>query len=188
MTRSLLELKPTLRLDLGGGDYLRPIDAGDVTQAYVDGLNDPEVHRYMEAPRKQRQTLDSIRSYVAANTADPYAVLFGLYCGGTLRGTVRLHDLDTVNRRATLGIALFDRRVWGRGLASRAIAAVTAFAAAELAVERLEAGIIEANAASVAAFEKAGFRRGGSKEADSELGPVGLWIHEAGQGAARGRG
>src|SRR5262245_35578690 len=103
MTRSLLELKPSLRLDLGGGDYLRPIAPTDVTQAYVDGLNDPEVHRYMEAPRKQRQTLDSIRSYVAANAADPHAILFGIYCGDTLRGTVRLHDLDSVNRRATLG-------------------------------------------------------------------------------------
>ena len=69
MTRALLDLKPALRLDIRDGAHLRPLLAADVTEAYVDGLNDPEVHRYMEAPRKQRQTLDGVRAYVAANAA-----------------------------------------------------------------------------------------------------------------------
>ncbi|MFM9843895.1 MAG: GNAT family N-acetyltransferase [Dongiaceae bacterium] len=179
MTRALLDLKPTLRLDLKQGAYLRPLLAADVTTAYVDGLNDPEVHRYMEAPRKQRQTLEAVRAYVAANAADGQAILFGLYAGGILRGTVRLHDVDSGLGTATVGIALFDRRVWGQGLGSAAIAAVARFATGELGLTRLEAGIIAANKGSIQAFEKAGFRQVQDKRADPELGPVGLWVFEA---------
>ena len=180
MTRALLDLKPTLRLDLRDGAYLRPLQAADVTTAYVDGLNDPEVHRYMEAPRKQRQTLEGVRAYVAANAADAQAILFGLYFGETLRGTVRLHDVDSGRGTATVGIALFDRRIWGQGLGSAALATVAHYAMAELGLTRLEAGIIAANGGSILAFEKAGFRRANDKPADPELGPVGLWVFEAG--------
>lgn len=179
MTRALLDLKPALRLDLKDGGYLRPLQAEDVTTAYVDGLNDPEVHRYMEAPRKQRQTLEGVRAYVAANAADPRAILFGLYAGGILCGTVRLHDVEPGRGTATIGIALFDRRIWGQGLGSAAIAAVARYATGELGLTRLEAGIIAANRGSIQAFEKAGFHRAGDKRADPELGPVGLWVFEA---------
>jgi RimJ/RimL family protein N-acetyltransferase len=175
MSRSLLEIKPSLRLDLGNGAYLRPISEADVTDAYVDGLNDPEVNRYLEV-RKLRQTSETVRAYVRANAADPWAVLFGIYSGNVLRGTLRLHDVDLSGSKATVGIALFDRHFSGRGLGSAAIAAVARFAAAELSLTHLAAGIIDANTASVRAFEKAGFRRARDKEADPELGSVGLWI------------
>jgi RimJ/RimL family protein N-acetyltransferase len=180
MTRALLDLKPALRLDLSDGAYLRPLTARDVTAAYVDGLNDPEVHRYMEAPRKQRQTLDGVRAYVATNAADSRAILFGLYVEGNLRGTLRLHDVDAARGTATVGIALFDRRIWGRGFGSAALAAVARYAMGELGLTRLEAGIIAANKGSIQAFEKAGFRRARDKVPDPDLGPVGLWVLEAG--------
>ncbi len=180
MTRALLDLKPTLHLELRDGAYLLPLQADDVTMAYVDGLNDPEVHRYMEAPRKRRQTLEDVRGYVAANAADPQAILFGLYVGEILRGTVRLHDVNFSRGIATVGIALFDRRVWGQGLGSAALAAVARYATGKLGLTRLEAGIIVANKGSILAFEKAGFRRTRDKPADPDLGPVGLWVFEAG--------
>jgi RimJ/RimL family protein N-acetyltransferase len=180
MTRALLELKPSLRLDLREGAYLRPLQAADVTQAYVDGLNDPDVHRYMEAPRKQRQTLEGVRSYVAANAADAQAILFGLYTGGRLRGTVRLHDIDTGRGTATVGVALFDRSIWRQGWGSAALAAVATYATSQLGLTRLEAGIIAANTGSIRAFENAGYHRAQDKPADPELGPVGLWVFDSG--------
>ena len=107
------------------------------------------------------------------------AILFGLYADGILRGTVRLHDVDSGRGTATVGIALFDRRVWGQGLGSAALASVARYATDELGLTRLEAGIIAANKGSILAFEKAGFRRAQDKPADPELGPVGLWVFEA---------
>ena len=185
MSRSLLEIKPSLRLELGDGAYLRPILEADVTQAYVDGLNDPAVNRYLEV-RRQRQTLESVRAYVRANAADPQAILFGIYSGNGLRGTLRLHDADPNSGKATIGIALFDRGFSGRGLGSSAIGAVARFAAAELSLTHLAAGIIDANTASVRAFEKSGFRRIKDKEPDPDLGPVGLWVLDSSAKAPQG--
>jgi RimJ/RimL family protein N-acetyltransferase len=186
MSRSLLEIKPSLRLDLGNGAYLRPISEADVTRAYVDGLNDPAVNRYLEV-RKQRQTPDSVRAYVRANAADPRTILFGIYSGNALRGTLRLHDVDVGGGKATIGIALFDPHFSGKGLGSSAIAAVARFAATELSLTHLAAGIIDANIASVRAFEKSGFRRAKDKEPDADLGSVGLWILDIGGKAPRDR-
>lgn len=176
MTRSHLGLKPSLRLELGNGAFLRPLVEADVSVAYVDGLNDPEVHRYMEAPRKQRQTPEIVRAYVGSNAADPRAILFGIYSDGILRGTLRLHDVDFREAIATIGIALFDRRVWGQGLGSDALAAAARFAFEELRLARLKAGIVDANAGSVRTFEKAGFRRAESMDADAGLGPAAWWV------------
>src|SRR5262245_48130153 len=113
MSQSLLEIKPSLRLDLGNGVYLRPISEADVTREYVEGLNNPEVNRYL-AVRNRRQTHHTARAYVRANAADPGAILFGIYSGNVLNGTLRLHDMDRRNSQATIGIALFDRDFSGR--------------------------------------------------------------------------
>jgi RimJ/RimL family protein N-acetyltransferase len=179
MSRPLDELKAALLLDLGPGVHLRPLKEADVSQAYVDGLNDPQVHKYMSAPRLRRQTPDTVRAYVRDNAADANAVLFGIFADGALRGTVRLHDIDTARRGANIGIALFDRAAWGRGLGTAAIAAVARFAAATLGLERLSAGIADANAGSVRAFEKAGFRRAEDTGVDPEIGATGRWVLEA---------
>ena len=175
MSRSLLEIKPSLRLDLGNGAYLRPIVEADVTQTYVDGLNDPAVNRYLEV-RRRRQTPESVRAYVRANASDPQAILFGIFSGNVLRGTLRLHDVDLGSSEAAVGIALFDRDTSGKGLGSSAIAAVARFATTEMSLIRLAAGIYDANTASVRAFEKSGFRRIEDMEPDPDLGSAGLWI------------
>ena len=143
---------------IGDGFLMRPINAGDVTQAYVDGLNDPEVGRFLTAGRKV-QTLDSVRSYVAMNADDPVAILFGIFVDDLLRGTVRLHKIG--DGFAYVGIAIFDKSLWGKGLATRTIKLVSEFAIASLGVTRIDAGrvIAAGNLGSHRAFEKAGYQQ-----------------------------
>lgn len=148
---------PDLRIDLPPDAFLRPLAIADVTTAYVDGLNDPVVHRYLVGPRRERQTDDLVRQFVAANAADPAAILFGLYVGQQLRGTCRLHDIDPDKGSAHLGISLFDRSIWGQGWGSRVIRAVADHALAAYGLSRIVAGIEEENEASRRSFTKAGF-------------------------------
>jgi RimJ/RimL family protein N-acetyltransferase len=149
-------LLPDLTLTLGGG-YLRTLGPDDVTGAYVDGLNDPEVHRYLVAPRQSRQSLETVKAYVLSNQADPRAALFGVFVDDVLRGSVRLHDIDGQAGTAYVGIALFDKTVWGQGWGRRAIVAVQEYVQA-LGVNTLFAGIESGNSASRACFTAAGFR------------------------------
>jgi RimJ/RimL family protein N-acetyltransferase len=142
-------------ISLQGDLSLRHLQENDVSAAYVDGLNDPEVHRFLVGPRRERQTEASVRAFVQANFEADDAILFGIFLDGILRGTSRLHDIR--DGTAWLGIAIFDRRVWGRGLARRAIEAIVTYASESLSVREVRAGIENENTGSQRAFAAAGF-------------------------------
>jgi RimJ/RimL family protein N-acetyltransferase len=145
----------SVRLDLTPTAYLTPLDESDVTQAYVDGLNDPVVHRFLVGPRSRVQTPDLVRGFVRANRDDAHAILFGLFVDGRLRGTARLHDIGRDG--AYLGLAIFDRGIWGQGWGSRMVDGVTRYAIGELGLPAVRAVIEEENLASRRAFEKSGY-------------------------------
>jgi len=145
------------KIYLGENAFLRPLSADDVTAGYVEGLNDPEVYRFLVGPSRQRQTIELVRGFVRANEEDLHAILFGLFVDGSLRGTSRLHDICLES--AYLGIALFDRSIWGQGWGTRMIRGIVDYAVDSLDVKKVFAGIENENMASQCAFEKAGFQR-----------------------------
>jgi RimJ/RimL family protein N-acetyltransferase len=168
-------IAPVVRL---AGGELRLLEPDDVSDAYVAGLRDPEVNRFLSAPREAPQTIETVRAYVAANRADPASALFGLYVDGALRGTVRLHDIQ-VGGDAFVGIALFDRSVWGRGWGRRCIEAVCAVAS-DLGVRRAVAGIHATNHASRHAFAAAGFVHDPLEDRETDDGVGERWYRTLG--------
>ena len=143
-------------LPLSGTDgaELRVLRESDITPAYVQGMSDPEVRRFVSVGRG---ALDerAIKDFVAENWSRPDCLLFGLFVDGVHRGNVRLHDYD--GRTVWLGIAVFDPAIRGKGFGSRALAAACDFAFGTLSCVSVRAGIDRENAVSVAAFRKAGF-------------------------------
>ncbi|MDA0330163.1 MAG: GNAT family N-acetyltransferase [Gemmatimonadetes bacterium] len=152
----LRSLGHELRLDLGDDGYLAPLGPDDVTDLYITGLNDPEVNRFLSGPRKEYQTRETVRAFVAANEASDDTILFGLFVEGVLRGTVRLHDVSAAS--AYVGLAFFDKRIWGRGWAKRALVRVCAFAFDAVGTKQVLAGVHDVNEGSRRAFEGVGFR------------------------------
>jgi [ribosomal protein S5]-alanine N-acetyltransferase len=154
----LVELKPLLRIPLNENAYLRPVLSSDVTDTYVNGLNDPSVNRFLGQSRERRQSYETVRSYVEENYRNPDGVLFGLFLDGELRGTVRLHEVHNDKKDAIVGVLIFDKNYWQKGWASRAIAAVVAFATRELGLTIFKAGMVAQNTASRNTFARLGFR------------------------------
>lgn len=164
-------------LDLPDGAVLRPVRAEDVTPAYPAGLNDPEVGEFLSAPRAARQTVESVRAYVRDNEAASNAVLFGIWVGHVLRGTVRLHDLD--GHMVRIGVAIFDRAVWGQGWGHRAVSAVTEWALRELGVAEVIAGVDARNERSRRCFARAGFRHDPARDVRREGFTAEQWVRRA---------
>jgi RimJ/RimL family protein N-acetyltransferase len=135
--------------------FLRPLAADDVTQAYIDGLNSSDVNRFLVEPNRQLQTRETVVSFVEQNLSASDSILFGLFVENIHRGNLRLHDIGDLS--AYLGIALFDRAIWGQGWASRSIVEVAKYAFNDLGLSYVVAGIAHANTASERAFAKAGF-------------------------------
>ena len=62
-------------LVLESGALLSPFSPNQVTDLYVNGLNDPEVNRFLVGPRSQVQTQDTVREFVRMNNEDPASLM-----------------------------------------------------------------------------------------------------------------
>lgn len=137
---------------------MRPLTRLDIHSAYINGLNDKEVNRFLEV-RFSRQTQESVEEFISIEEASPNSVLWGIWPTGTSKhvGTVRIHGIDNRHGTAHIGICIFDRTVWGKGLARGAIHAATEWAIHTYSLRWVEAGAYEANLASQRAFVSAGY-------------------------------
>jgi ribosomal-protein-alanine N-acetyltransferase len=137
---------------------LRRLLPEDVTEDYVDWMNDPEVVQFTES-RFQQHTAESIRAFVETCNSDPNVLLFGIFdrCSGLHLGNIKLGPVDRHHLVADLGIIIGRKHFWGRGVACESIVLLRDHAFAVEGVHKLTAGCYATNAGSAKAFEKAGF-------------------------------
>lgn len=150
-------MSPESVLSFGGG-FLRVLKPEDVHDGYVTGLNDPDVNRFLEL-KHSTQTVESVVQFVTNDLQSQSAVLWGIWEDGHPDhvGTVRIHGVEHRHRTAHIGVCLFDKRVWGRGLGRKGIAAVTCWALDNLDLRWIEAGVYAENKSSINAFLSAGY-------------------------------
>ena len=141
------------------GGYLRTLIAKDVHDGYVNGLNDKQVNKYLDGAKHFQQTFQSVEDYVITNEKSPNSILFGIWDAKseTHCGTVRLHGIELQHFTAYIGICIFDKTFWGKGLGSRVISAITEWAMKELKIRWIEASIYSDNVASQKVFLKSGY-------------------------------
>ncbi len=133
------------------------LEPGHATEEYLEWLNDPDVNRYLES-RFVTHDIPSVQAFIASALSDPNVLFLGIRARDTGHhvGNLKL-VIDPHHGLGEVGILIGDRRVWGRGLASRAIDCLAGAATHELGLRRLTAGCYRSNEGSVRAFQKAGF-------------------------------
>ena len=137
---------------------LRDLRPGDVTQAYVDWMNDPEVVRFTES-RFAPHTIGSIRDFVQGFSESPTSILFGIFSKEEPLhiGNIKLGPVNWHHGLADLALIVGNKNFWGRGIAAEAISLASRYAFDELRLCKLTAGCYADNKASEKAFKKAGF-------------------------------
>lgn len=143
---------------------LRSLREGDVSEAYVSWLNDPEVNRYLEV-RFTRQTLDSVRAYVASHD-DERRRLLGIFAEAGARhiGNYSL-TVEPEHGRGTLGVMIGDRAWWGEGVVLETRAAVLDFCFDRLALEKVSGACYATNRAAIYNYQRQGWRVDGVRKA-----------------------
>ncbi|TVR39923.1 MAG: N-acetyltransferase [Planctomycetota bacterium] len=141
---------------------LRPLRMDDCGPRYLAWLENPAIHAWLET-RWQPQSLDSIRSFVAAINDDPCSLLFGMLRAADQRhiGNIKLGPINPIHSCADISYFIGERDAWGQGFATEAIRAVVDFAFQHLALHRVQAGCYADNVGSMRALEKVGFQREG---------------------------
>ena len=85
-------------------------------------------------------------------------------------GAVDIFDFDAHNRRAAVGILIYEKSLRGKGYGSQALESVIEYASKVLDMHQLYCDIHVDNHASLALFEGAGFARVGVKHSWSRVG------------------
>jgi RimJ/RimL family protein N-acetyltransferase len=135
---------------------LRPLRVEDITDRYIEGINRPEISRFLISAANGRLTGDQIRAFVRSDWESSNAILFGVFISDVHCGNVRIYDVTA--QRAYIGAAIFDTAARGHGYGSASISAVAAYAISGLGIERIIAAIDHSNIVSQKAFSGAGFR------------------------------
>ncbi len=140
------------------GLSLRDVRLSDVTPAYVEWVNDPEIVRYLET-RFATVTARDLRAYVAKMRKDPNSVFLAMILKGPDRhiGNIKVGSINWIHGFADLGLIIGEKHLWGHGYATQAIRLATDFAFDDLGLRKVFAACYAPNEGSKRAFEKAGF-------------------------------
>jgi [ribosomal protein S5]-alanine N-acetyltransferase len=158
--------------------YLHELEPNDVTQQYVDWLNDEEINKYLES-RHTHQDMKKVKIFVELCRNNKLDFLFGIFLlnGNRHIGNIRLHSINKYHSHGEIGLFIGDKESWGQGFASIVISMVTQFALNELQLIKISAGCYENNFGSKKAFEKCGYKTEGflRSHVDSINGREGVW-------------
>jgi [ribosomal protein S5]-alanine N-acetyltransferase len=140
------------------GVLLKQLRLADAAGPYLKWFSDSLVTRFL-SPVDGRMTTERLEAYIADNECAGDALLAGMFLDAGARhvGNIRLSGIERQFSRASVGIVIGDRGEWGKGVASRAIRALTGFAHAELGIAHLYAGCHTDNVGSIYAFRKASY-------------------------------
>ncbi len=138
--------------------WLRALDESAATGPYLGWMQDAEILRFLEA-RFTRHTPESLAGFIRSMNDNPDALLLGMFLkdDGRHVGNIKLGPVNRDHARGDIGLLIGDKSVWGRGLATEAIIALTHYGFDTLGLNRLYAGCYGGNEGSVRAFVKAGW-------------------------------
>ena len=150
--------------------FLRNLIPEDISPAYVDWMNDPEVVQFTES-RFRVHSHDSIRAFVETCAAQPSALLLGIFDNQTALhvGNIKIGPVNPHHGTADIGLIIGRKSFWGRGIATEAIALARDHAFGTLGIEKLTAGCYAGNDASCRAFIKSGFAIEGTRRLHCRL-------------------
>lgn len=138
---------------------LRAMEPEDCSAMYR-WENDTSLWRLGDATRPFSR--DVLRAFIAASSQDIFTarqmrLMIETIADGTTVGCVDLFAFDPLNRRAGVGILVYESSFRRRGYALAALRLTVEYAFRHLEMRQLWADIPVSNAASLRLFEQAGF-------------------------------
>ena len=128
-------------LKLGDTGILRVLKESDVTEKYVQWLNDYEVVKFTEQ-RFSKHDLGTVQAFVRQKFVSDNDYLFGIFWNGCHIGNIKLGPIDWHHLTADVSYFLGSKDHWGNGIATLAVGAVVEFADSVL-FEKVECRLLQ---------------------------------------------
>lgn len=138
---------------------LRSLELNDITQDYVDWLNNPEINKYLSCANTI-QTMETCRSYVQSYQQRSDTALIGMFVkeNGLHIGNITFSTIDWSKKTAAIGISIGRKECMRKGLAREALSSIVKYCFQQLGLLRLWAGVNVSNKKSLNLFIKSGFK------------------------------
>lgn len=150
-----------LRLE-GDVIYLTPLSMADVSEKYVEWLNDPVVCRdnsHGAIRNTLARTTDYVKSVQNSETTRAFAIR--LKSSAEHVGNVSLQKIDRTNQSAELAILIGEKDAWGLGVGTEAYRLLMDYGFNELNLNRIYSGQTARNSAMIRVCEKVGMTKEG---------------------------
>ena len=143
---------------IGNRIYLRPMAMSDLDGPYFDWLNDYETTRFLETGSFPTTTA-TLRSYLESVARHPDNVMLAIMDKKTEThvGNIKIGPIHPIHRRGDIGIMVGDKRFWGKGYGSEAIALLLEYGFKRLNLHKITLGVYADHDGAVRAYKKLGF-------------------------------
>ncbi len=137
---------------------IRKLGISDITDRYVNWLNDTRVNCFLSINKKNVNRQD-VENYVKSFITNDTKFLLGIFDKTTKLhiGNITFTHIDWNNRSSAIGISIGDFFYQGKGYAIEALELSVDFIFSKLKFHKLVAGVNNRNKASMKLFEKVGF-------------------------------
>ena len=150
---------------------LRELRMPDINSIYLQWMKDPDVIQYLES-RFDSYSREDLERYVKEKIEDPDNYLFAIIKKKTTRhiGNIKLGPINWNHRRASIGIMIGAKTLFGGGYGTEAVGLLVDFAFNELKLHKLTSGCYAPHRSAAIIFTKNGFTKEGTRRSHSILG------------------
>jgi len=144
---------------MGSQVFLRPLRRQDLNERYLGWLNDPDVTCYMETGTFPT-TMEDLEKFYLEVTGSRSQVMLAIVDkqSGEHIGNVKLGPIDWVHRRATFGILIGEKSLWGKGIGLEATRLAVQYGFYRLNLRRIHLGVVADHESAVRCYKRAGFK------------------------------
>ncbi len=148
---------------VGDNIYLSPRSVDEeVIQKCTEWLNDFETTDYT-GRSAQILTLEDERKYFENPKDGDYVFFIVSLEDDKLIGTIGLHNIDLINRRATFGIFIGDKSGRNKGYGTEATRLILEYGFKYLNLKNINLDVMEFNERAQACYKKCGFKEYGRR-------------------------
>ncbi|MEW5974456.1 MAG: GNAT family protein [Acidobacteriota bacterium] len=153
------------------GVHLRAFEKEDLDRI-VRWVNDEAITRFLsDALIYPVSRADEARWLESVSMSNHRDKVFAVETEGhDLIGSIGLHAINWVERKAELGVMIGEKRYWNRGYGSAAVNAVLRIAFEKMNLNRVFLRVHENNTRAIRVYEKCGFQREGLLREDHYFG------------------
>lgn len=148
---------------VGDNLYLSPQSSDEeIIEKFTQWLNDFETTDYT-GKSPALITLDGERKWFENPKAGDYVFFIVRLEDDKLIGTIGLHDIDHINRRATFGIFIGDKSGRNKGYGTEATRLILEYGFKYLNLNNIKLDVMEFNERAQACYKKCGFKEYGRR-------------------------